>query len=112
MEEMLRTAQHHAAETQQFIVNEGLDLLGLKHRNTKARLAALGLKIDTRMLEIPARFLPAPRISYNGSHKDPTGASWSLVDSYATMKFRQVPKTTLNKGIYALDFTTGRSRVS
>ncbi|KAK5129660.1 hypothetical protein LTR08_002985 [Meristemomyces frigidus] len=121
MEAMLAAAQHRPAETQKLISDEGLRTLGLTQANVNpqqanARLAVLGLNIDPRLIEIPARFLPGPHIVFAlNKSVQAKAASWALGggggrDPFWTARFFRLPSPTdiypLKKGVHVLDFCT------
>ena len=100
MRGMIRTALKHPAANQAAIVEEGLPLLGIGNPNITAALASdLHLSIGTKLLQVPARILPAPTIKYlSTSKKDVTIASWDVAKDV----FVKTPGLKLPIGV--LDF--------
>lgn len=88
---MIRFACRKPAENKRLIISEGLAQMGVNIAGgPRDRFA---ISIDQRMIEVPARILPKPTLSYaSGSFTDLSTGSWYMTDK----KFRQpAPKPKL-----------------
>ncbi|KAK4897839.1 hypothetical protein LTR27_004611 [Elasticomyces elasticus] len=79
MEKMLQAAQHTPAQMQSLLVHEAFDKLGLVGALAKQSLNTLDLDIQTKLLQVPGRFLPIPRIAFQRTQPvTPRDASWFM----------------------------------
>ena len=75
---MIDVACNPPADNANFIVNDGLEFLGLK--NNSATLDSFGLAVAPDMAVVPARILPPPQVTYaSGRPPNVNNASWNIL---------------------------------
>lgn len=101
---MLRCASRQPAKNAKLIVEQGLSRLG--YTPTTPVLDAFGVKVSGEMSVIPARELPAPKVTYGKSSLQVKGGSWNLRE----IKFHRGAKApnwvvlVVNDGVPDLSF--------
>ena len=73
---MIRVAARGPAENARRIANGANRTIGFQGNNPS--LAAFGVGVDSKMIVIKGRILPAPRIEYKNFQTIPVGATWNL----------------------------------
>ncbi|KAK3659379.1 hypothetical protein LTR56_001269 [Elasticomyces elasticus] len=107
MDAMLKAAQHAPGTLQKLIAGEGFDALGLTGKDAD-HLKLLGLHIKPQLLQIPARCLPTPGITFSDRKAiNVRNASWFLEtsDGGPPVTFCHVPQQRAR--IHVLDLTLG-----
>ena len=101
---MLRCASRQPAKNAKLIVEQGLSRLG--YTPTTPVLDAFGVRVSGEMSVIPARELPAPKVTYGRGSLQVKGGSWNLRD----VKFHRGAKApnwvvlVVNDGVADLSF--------
>lgn len=74
---MINFAVRDPASNATSILNDGPSTVGLTNNNP--RLSAFGISVESELVGVPGRVLPAPRLSYGGNKTiDPFNGGWNL----------------------------------
>lgn len=75
---MISIAKKRPEETYKAILSEGLQCLGLRQGSSLLVFGALNITIIPKLLELPARRIPSPEISYTSSTLTPRDGNWQM----------------------------------
>ena len=77
---MIRYACNAPGVNADAIVNRGLPILGLTPQSPSATVNGFDVSISTEMTVVPARELPAPRLTYKVGSANVRDGSWNILD--------------------------------
>ena len=77
---MIRYACNPPGVNADAIVNRGLPILGLAPQSLSSTVDGFDISIGTEMAVIPARELPAPRLSYKAGSANVRDGSWNILN--------------------------------
>lgn len=95
--EMIKHACNKPRVNADNIVDKGFSSLGLSPLSSP--VTGFGISVDTEMLVVPGRELPAPRLSYSSGQAKLQNASWNILD----VKFQQGATVTSWWVLYVAD---------
>ncbi|KFY06774.1 hypothetical protein V492_07750 [Pseudogymnoascus sp. VKM F-4246] len=77
--QMIRFACRRPHDNAKSITSDGLAVLGFGP-NSNSNLAKFGMNVDTDMITVPGRVLPAPAVKYQGKNSvNPRGGQWNMM---------------------------------
>ena len=77
---MIRYACNPPGVNADAIVNRGLPILGLAPQSLSSTIDGFDMSISTEMAVIPARELPAPRLTYKAGSANVRDGSWNILN--------------------------------